>query len=86
MYKLVRLLICLVVDVSALLPMSLCLCDLIITSSSFFNLYALLSVNPFSGKKSLYVRLGARGDWPDIMPPGWNPASGKEEATSKAYY
>jgi hypothetical protein len=22
------------------------------------------------GKKSLYVRLGARGDWPDLKPPG----------------
>ena len=22
------------------------------------------------GKKSLYVRLGARGDWPDLAPPG----------------
>jgi hypothetical protein len=39
-----------------------------------------------AGKKSLYVRLGCRGDWPNIMPPGWNPLSGKEEATSTAYY
>uniref|UniRef100_A0A7I4ADC7 CS domain-containing protein n=3 Tax=Physcomitrium patens TaxID=3218 RepID=A0A7I4ADC7_PHYPA len=38
------------------------------------------------GKKSMYVRLGCRGDWPDIMPPGWNPLSGKEEAKSTAYY
>lgn len=37
-------------------------------------------------KKSLYVRLGCRGDWPNIMPPGWNPLSGKEEVTSTAYY
>ncbi|KAL2634021.1 hypothetical protein R1flu_005500 [Riccia fluitans] len=27
------------------------------------------------GKKSLYVRLGCRGDWPDLMPPGWDPNS-----------
>lgn len=24
-------------------------------------------------KKSLYVRLGARGDWPDLRDPDWNP-------------
>ncbi|RRT54324.1 hypothetical protein B296_00028114, partial [Ensete ventricosum] len=29
-----------------------------------------------TGKKSLYVRLGCRGDWPDIKPPGWDPSSG----------
>jgi hypothetical protein len=26
-----------------------------------------------AGKKSLYLRLGARGDWPNLMPPGWDP-------------
>jgi len=26
-----------------------------------------------AGKKSLYLRLGARGDWPTLMPPGWDP-------------
>lgn len=27
------------------------------------------------GNKSLYVKLGCRGDWPDIQPPGWAPPS-----------
>ncbi|RID75727.1 hypothetical protein BRARA_B02757 [Brassica rapa] len=27
------------------------------------------------GKKSLYIRLGCRGDWPNIQPPGWDPSS-----------
>lgn len=27
------------------------------------------------GKKSLYIRLGCRGDWPDIKPPGWDPST-----------
>ncbi|XP_002518979.2 probable inactive shikimate kinase like 2, chloroplastic isoform X2 [Ricinus communis] len=27
------------------------------------------------GKKSLYIRLGCRGDWPNIKPPGWNPSA-----------
>ncbi|TKY70054.1 inactive shikimate kinase like 2 [Spatholobus suberectus] len=27
------------------------------------------------GKKSLYIRLGCRGDWPNIKPPGWDPSS-----------
>lgn len=26
------------------------------------------------GKKSLYIRMGCRGDWPNIQPPGWNPS------------
>jgi len=43
-------------------------------------------IHVYAGKKSLYVRLGCRGDWPNIMPPGWNPLSGKEEAKSTAYY
>ncbi|KAJ8451410.1 hypothetical protein Cgig2_017801 [Carnegiea gigantea] len=29
-------------------------------------------------KKSLYVRLGCRGDWPNIKPPGWDPSSGTD--------
>lgn len=28
-----------------------------------------------AGKKSLYIRLGCRGDWPNIEPPGWDPSS-----------
>lgn len=28
------------------------------------------------GKKSLYIRLGCRGDWPNIKPPGWDPSAG----------
>ncbi|KAF6983944.1 hypothetical protein CFC21_002025 [Triticum aestivum] len=28
-----------------------------------------------AGKKSLYIRLGCRGDWPNIEPPGWDPQS-----------
>ncbi|KAG4992226.1 hypothetical protein JHK87_025683 [Glycine soja] len=27
------------------------------------------------GKKSLYIRLGCREDWPNIKPPGWDPSS-----------
>ncbi|KAG6504096.1 hypothetical protein ZIOFF_036425 [Zingiber officinale] len=34
-----------------------------------------LSDKQLTGKKSLYVRLGCRGDWPDIAPPGWDPSS-----------
>jgi len=26
-----------------------------------------------AGKKLLYIKLGSRGDWPDIMPPEWKP-------------
>ncbi|KAK9120525.1 hypothetical protein Syun_018142 [Stephania yunnanensis] len=33
------------------------------------------------GKKSLYIRLGCRGDWPNIKPPGWDPAA--EDNTSE---
>ncbi|KAG6431513.1 hypothetical protein SASPL_109592 [Salvia splendens] len=33
------------------------------------------SVFDLPGKKSLYVRLGCRGDWPDIKPPAWDPAT-----------
>lgn len=31
-----------------------------------------------SGKKSLYVRLGCRGDWPNLKPPGWDPEKPEE--------
>ncbi|XP_073111648.1 probable inactive shikimate kinase like 2, chloroplastic [Elaeis guineensis] len=36
----------------------------------------ILSDNQLTGKKSLYIRLGCRGDWPNIKPPGWDPSSG----------
>ncbi|ONK71757.1 uncharacterized protein A4U43_C04F12050 [Asparagus officinalis] len=38
----------------------------------------ILSDKQLTGKKSLYIRLGCRGDWPNIKPPGWDPSS--EEA------
>ncbi|CAN6305740.1 unnamed protein product [Urochloa humidicola] len=34
-----------------------------------------LADNKLAGKKSLYIRLGCRGDWPNIEPPGWDPES-----------
>ncbi|XP_022923578.1 probable inactive shikimate kinase like 2, chloroplastic [Cucurbita moschata] len=34
-----------------------------------------LSDKNLPDKKSLYIRLGCRGDWPNIKPPGWDPAS-----------
>ncbi|GAV87703.1 SKI domain-containing protein/CS domain-containing protein [Cephalotus follicularis] len=37
----------------------------------------ILSDRELPGKKSLYIRLGCRGDWPNIKPHGWNPASEK---------
>ncbi|KAI5071681.1 hypothetical protein GOP47_0013932 [Adiantum capillus-veneris] len=37
--------------------------------------YLLESDKELAGKKNLYVRLGCRGDWPNIMPPGWDPSS-----------
>ncbi|XP_024518563.1 probable inactive shikimate kinase like 2, chloroplastic [Selaginella moellendorffii] len=37
--------------------------------------YLIESDKELPGNKSLYVRLGARGDWPNIMPPGWDPAA-----------
>ena len=27
----------------------------------------------YAGKKNLYIKLGCRGDWPNIMPPEWQP-------------
>ncbi|KAL8539996.1 hypothetical protein ACS0TY_001557 [Phlomoides rotata] len=38
----------------------------------------LLSDKTLPGRKSLYVRLGCRGDWPDIKPPGWDPSTATE--------
>ncbi|KAK9275225.1 hypothetical protein L1049_022487 [Liquidambar formosana] len=34
------------------------------------------------GKKSLYIRLGCRGDWPNIKPPGWDPSTGADVSPS----
>ncbi|KAL9244137.1 hypothetical protein vseg_017943 [Gypsophila vaccaria] len=38
----------------------------------------ILSDKKLPGKKSLYIRLGCRGDWPNIEPPGWDPSSGTD--------
>ncbi|KAJ0113154.1 hypothetical protein Patl1_03579 [Pistacia atlantica] len=38
----------------------------------------ILSDRKLPGKKSLYIRLGCRGDWPNIRPPGWDPSSGTD--------
>ncbi|KAJ6854231.1 putative inactive shikimate kinase like 2, chloroplastic [Iris pallida] len=38
----------------------------------------ILSDKQLTGKKSLYIRLGCRGDWPNIKAPGWNPSSNAE--------
>ncbi|KAB1216074.1 putative inactive shikimate kinase like 2, chloroplastic [Morella rubra] len=37
-----------------------------------------LSDKKLPGKKSLYIRLGCRGDWPNIKPPGWDPSLGED--------
>ncbi|XP_078442028.1 shikimate kinase like 2 [Wolffia australiana] len=34
----------------------------------------ILSDKQLPEKKSLYIRLGCRGDWPNIKPPGWDPS------------
>ncbi|KAJ1296095.1 hypothetical protein BS78_01G272600 [Paspalum vaginatum] len=34
-----------------------------------------LADKKLAGKKSLYIRLGCRGHWPNIEPPGWDPES-----------
>lgn len=39
----------------------------------------ILSDKKLPGKKSLYIRLGCRGDWPNIKPPGWDPSTGADE-------
>lgn len=41
-----------------------------------------LSDKKLPGKKSLYIRLGCRGDWPNIKPPGWNPSAGNDATLS----
>lgn len=38
----------------------------------------ILSDKKLPGKKSLYIRLGCRGDWPNIKPPGWDPSAGDD--------
>ncbi|KAK1261831.1 hypothetical protein QJS04_geneDACA008868 [Acorus gramineus] len=38
----------------------------------------ILSDRTLTGKKSLYIRLGCRGDWPNIKPPGWDPSTGAD--------
>ncbi|XP_059656879.1 probable inactive shikimate kinase like 2, chloroplastic [Cornus florida] len=42
----------------------------------------ILSDKKLPGKKSLYIRLGCRGDWPNIRPPGWDPSTGAESSPS----
>lgn len=42
----------------------------------------ILSDKNLPGKKSLYIRLGCRGDWPDIKPPGWDPLSTTNDVTT----
>ncbi|KAI5656354.1 hypothetical protein M9H77_25147 [Catharanthus roseus] len=41
----------------------------------------ILSDKQLPGKKSLYIRLGCRGDWPDIKPPGWDPSDTDETSS-----
>eukprot|EP00899_Mesostigma_viride_P011631 jgi/Mesvir1/20469/Mv12359-RA.1 len=38
------------------------------------------------GKKSLYVRLGCRGDWPTLQPPGWDPDAPQASASDAAQH
>ncbi|KAH7576485.1 hypothetical protein ACOSP7_003176 [Xanthoceras sorbifolium] len=40
----------------------------------------ILSDKKLPGKKSLYIRLGCRGDWPNIKPPGWDPSTGADSS------
>ncbi|XP_010540751.1 PREDICTED: probable inactive shikimate kinase like 2, chloroplastic [Tarenaya hassleriana] len=42
----------------------------------------IISDKGLPGKKSLYIRLGCRGDWPNIRPPGWDPSTDAAGATS----
>ncbi|KAA8525843.1 hypothetical protein F0562_007698 [Nyssa sinensis] len=42
----------------------------------------ILSDKKLPGKKSLYIRLGCRGDWPNIKPPGWDPSTGADISPS----
>ncbi|GMH09184.1 hypothetical protein Nepgr_011024 [Nepenthes gracilis] len=41
----------------------------------------ILSDKKLPGKKNLYIRLGCRGDWPNIRPPGWDPSNGGSGAS-----
>ncbi|XP_056160621.1 probable inactive shikimate kinase like 2, chloroplastic [Syzygium oleosum] len=41
-----------------------------------------LSDRKLPDKKSLYIRLGCRGDWPNVKPPGWDPSTADDSATS----
>ncbi|KAG6577731.1 putative inactive shikimate kinase like 2, chloroplastic, partial [Cucurbita argyrosperma subsp. sororia] len=43
-----------------------------------------LSDKNLPDKKSLYIRLGCRGDWPNIKPPGWDPASDEDTKNTSA--
>ncbi|KAI7729032.1 hypothetical protein M8C21_021855 [Ambrosia artemisiifolia] len=45
----------------------------------------ILSDKKLPGKKGLYIRLGCRGDWPNIKPPGWDPSSGTVPSSSTSY-
>ncbi|KZV16481.1 putative inactive shikimate kinase like 2, chloroplastic [Dorcoceras hygrometricum] len=43
----------------------------------------ILSDKKLPGRKSLYIRLGCQGDWPDIkLPAGWDPSTGADVSTS----
>ncbi|XP_031392822.1 probable inactive shikimate kinase like 2, chloroplastic [Punica granatum] len=42
----------------------------------------ILSDKDLPGKKSLYIRLGCRGDWPNIRPPGWDPSTDDDATVS----
>ncbi|XP_038892435.1 probable inactive shikimate kinase like 2, chloroplastic [Benincasa hispida] len=44
----------------------------------------ILSDKNLPDKKSLYIRLGCRGDWPNIKPPGWDPASDQKTNNSSS--
>lgn len=45
-----------------------------VAAQALAGLKSFLEADPdVCGKKSLYVRLGCRGDWPDLKPPGWDP-------------
>ncbi|KAL2900654.1 putative inactive shikimate kinase like 2 chloroplastic, partial [Bienertia sinuspersici] len=42
----------------------------------------ILSDKKLPGKKSLYIRLGCRGDWPNIKPPGWDPSTATDTSSN----
>ncbi|XP_049362510.1 probable inactive shikimate kinase like 2, chloroplastic [Solanum verrucosum] len=44
----------------------------------------ILADKDLPGKKSLYVRLGCRGDWPDIKPPGWDPSTSIDASSPRS--